>query len=220
MTNRTLQMNDALYDYLITQGTQESAILAELRQETASDEMSRMQIAPEQGQFLSFLVQLCGARKALEVGTYTGYSSICIASALPQDGQLICCDISETWTAIARRYWRRLRLEPKINLCLGDAQQTLKQLLDQGEQRTFDFIFIDADKEHYVQYYELAYKLLRSGGLLVIDNVLWSGRVADIQVQDNETRAIRKLNRTVMEDRRVSCSLLPIADGLMLVRKH
>ncbi|OZG71017.1 SAM-dependent methyltransferase [Hahella sp. CCB-MM4] len=220
MSNKTLNMSADLLNYLVDTTSRESKLLHALRVETAEDEYAKMQIAPEQGQFLSLLVKLCGARKAIEVGTFTGYSSICIADALPKDGQLVCCDVSEEWTSIARRYWCLAGLSERIDLRLAPALETLQTLLDQGHARTFDFAFIDADKENYDSYYEACLRLLRPGGLIAIDNVLWGGRVADHTVQDVDTRAIRALNKKLQGDKRVEYAMVPIADGVSLAVKR
>ena len=219
MSNRTLSIDDRVYDYLLSVSLKESDLLKQLREETAGIEFSEMQIAPEQGQFMALLIRLTGARRALELGTFTGYSSICLASVLPQDGELVCCDDSEEWTAVARKYWRLAGLEDRIRLKLGDAYKTLQSLIDEGQAGTFDFIFIDADKQNYPQYYELSLKLLRDGGLMAVDNTLWSGDVADPENMEPGTRAIRRFNDIVKQDERVEISLVPIGDGLTLVHK-
>jgi predicted O-methyltransferase YrrM len=164
--NRTLSIDDRVYDYLLSVSLKESDLLAQLRMETAGIEFSEMQIAPEQGQFMAMLVKLMGARRALEIGTFTGYSSVVIATALPEDGELVCCDDSEEWTSMARKYWQQAGLEDRINFKLGDASKTLQAMIDEGREGTFDFIFIDADKQNYPLYYELSLKLLRAGGLI------------------------------------------------------
>lgn len=220
MSKQTLQLDDNLYRYLLNVGGRETELLKRLREETARDPMSRMQIAPEQGAFMSLLVNIMGARKCLEVGTFTGYSSICMASAMPADGQLYCCDVDANWTSIAQRYWREAGLETRIQLTLAPAAETLQTLLDAGHARTFDLIFLDADKTNYDTYYELALKLLRSGGLLLVDNVLWSGRVLGHLVADADTRAIQALNLKIQQDQRVDMAMLPLADGLTLARKR
>ena len=219
MSNRTLSINDRVYDYLLAVSVKESDLLKQLREETAGIEFSEMQIAPEQGQFMALLVKLIAARRALEIGTFTGYSSISIASALPDDGELICCDDSKEWTAMAKKYWQLSGLEDRIKLKLGDACKTLHSLIDAGQTGTFDFIFIDADKQNYVQYYELSLQLLRNGGLIAVDNTLWSGDVADPGNSEPGTRAIRHFNDRLNKDARVEISLVPIGDGLTLVRK-
>ncbi|MCW6036317.1 class I SAM-dependent methyltransferase [Spirulina subsalsa FACHB-351] len=219
MTRKTLGLDESLYNYLLTVSLREPDILSQLRQETAQLPMAQMQIAPEQGQFMALLVQLIGAKKTLEVGVFTGYSSLVVALALPEDGHLIACDVSVEYTTMAQRYWQKAGVAHKIDLQLAPALDTLDQLLAQGEAETFDFAFIDADKSNYVNYYECCLKLLRPGGLMVVDNVLWSGRVANPEVQDNRTNAIRAFNRHVHQDSRVALSLIPLADGLTLVRK-
>jgi caffeoyl-CoA O-methyltransferase len=179
-----------------------------------------MQIAPEQGQFMSLLVQLMNAKKILEIGVFTGYSSLSMALALPPEGQIIACDVSEEYTSIARRYWERAGLANKINLRLAPALETLDELIASGETESFDFVFIDADKENHPAYFERALILVRQGGLIVVDNAFWDGKVADAQYQDEETQAIRTLNEKLHYDDRVSLSLLPIADGLVLALKR
>lgn len=179
-----------------------------------------MQIAPDQGQFMALLIQLIGAKKALEVGVFTGYSSLCIALALPSDGKLIACDISEEYTSIAKRYWKKACVTDRIDLRIAPALETLDQLLADGQANTFDFAFIDADKENYSNYYERALQLVRPGGLIAVDNVLWGGAVADPSVQDESTQAIRAFNQKLQWDERVSLSLVTIADGLTLAMKR
>ncbi|HEY9645484.1 MAG TPA: class I SAM-dependent methyltransferase [Chroococcidiopsis sp.] len=220
MSNKTLGLSPALYDYLLDNSLREPDILQKLRQETAEHPMSQMQIAPEQGQFMALLVQLMGAKKALEVGVFTGYSSLSVALALPADGQLVACDVSEEFTAIARRYWDLAGVSDKITLHIAPALETLDRLLAEGEAGTFDFAFIDADKSNYQAYYERSLQLVRPGGLIAIDNVLWSGDVADPAVQDTRTQAIRALNHMLHHDDRVTLSLVPIADGLTLAVKR
>ncbi len=219
MSNRTLSIDDRVYDYLLSVSLREPALLKQLREETAGIEYSEMQIAPEQGQFMAMLVKLTGARRALEIGTFTGYSSICIAGSLPQDGELVCCDDSKEWTAMARKYWTQSGLDQRITLRLGDAGMTLQEMLDQGQAGAFDFIFIDADKQNYERYYEQSLNLLSPAGLIAIDNTLWSGDVADPGNNEPATRAIRRFNQALKRDDRVDISLVPIGDGLTLVRK-
>lgn len=219
LSNRTLSLDDRTYEYLLSVSVDESDLLRELRAETAGNKFSVMQISPEQGQFMALLVKLTGAKRALEIGTFTGYSSICIANALPDDGELICCDDSDEWTKMARQYWQKAGLQDKIKFYLQDASMTLQQLLDDSSAGTFDFIFVDADKQNYPLYYEQSLKLLRKGGLLAVDNTLWSGSVADPENMQPGTRAIRRFNDMVKNDNRVSKSLVPIGDGLTLIVK-
>ena len=206
-------------DYIRSVTLRESPILARLREETASYPESGMQVSPEQGQFLALLARLAGARQTLEVGVFTGYSSLCVASALPDDGKIIACDVNDEWTKVARRYWKEAAVDRKIDLHLRPALETLRQLLAEGRHNSFDFAFIDADKPNYQVYYETVLKLIRPGGLIVADNVLWSGRVLDPAVQDESTQALRKFNETVGADDRVWITLVPIGDGLMLAQK-
>ncbi|MEG4048254.1 class I SAM-dependent methyltransferase [Microcoleus sp. Pol17_C1] len=220
MANSTLGLENQLYDYLLSISLREPDILASLREETAKHPMAQMQIAPEQGQFMELVVQLMGATKTLEIGVFTGYSSLCVALALPSNGQIIACDVSEEYTAIARRYWEAAGVANKISLQLGPAINTLDKLIAEGQAGTFDFAFIDADKENYEAYFERSLQLVRNGGLIVIDNVLWSGRVADPQVQDESTTAIRTFNEKLRNDPRVTLSVVPIADGLTLALKR
>lgn len=220
MANKQLTLDSQLYQYMQAVSLRETEILRQLREETTQHPMSRMQISPEQGQFMGFLVRLMGAKKTLEVGVFTGYSSLSVALALPDDGKLIACDNSEEYTNIAKRYWQQAGVANKIELHLGPAVETLEGFLSQGEQDSFDFMFIDADKSNYDNYYELGLKLVRSGGLIAVDNVLWSGRVADLQEQDNRTNKMREFNQKVCQDDRVHLSLVPIADGLTLALKR
>ena len=220
MGRETLQLSDAVYQYLQDHSLRESKVLRQLREETANLKEARMQLSPEQGQLLAFLVELTGARKAIEVGTFTGYSALCVATALPNDGHLVACDVSETWTAIGRRYWEEAGVWAKIDLCIAPALETLDKLLVSGEADSFDFALIDADKENYEVYYERILTLLRVGGLLLVDNVLWSGKVADPDDTEESTLAIRAFNRKVHKDDRVSLSMLPIGDGMTLIRKR
>jgi predicted O-methyltransferase YrrM len=218
MSNKTLCITDKLYDYMLSVSLREPHVLRELRVDTAQDENANMQIAPEQGQFMALLVKMLGARRTLDIGVYTGYSSLCLGLALPREGRVVACDINREWTDMAKRYWRRAGVEEKIELHLGPAQQTLEGLLGKGRD-SFDFAFIDADKINYDVYYEYCLQLIRSGGLIAIDNVLWDGAVADAAKNDDDTMAIRALNRKIHADPRVEISLVPIADGLVLARK-
>lgn len=220
MSNRTLQIDDRLYAYLTEVSLRELPVLADLRKETATLAMASMQIAPEQGQFMAFLIKLMGAERCLEVGSFTGYSALVCAMALPAQGRLIALDSSEEWTDIARRYWRTAGVDEKIELRLGPAAESLRDLLDSGERGSFDFMFIDADKSGYRAYFDLGFELLRPGGVMAFDNVLWGGRVADPDVSDEDTVAIRELNRFLLEHPDIDLSLVPIGDGLTLVRKH
>ena len=220
MSNRTTALTDKLYDYLLANSLREPPLLARLREETAKLPMARMQIGPEQGQFMRLLVELIGVRRAIEVGTFTGYSALSVALALPADGKLIACDVSEEYTAIARKYWAEAGLSGRIDLRLAPASDTLSELISDGGTGAYDFAFIDADKSGYDGYYEQCLILLRPGGLLAIDNVLWGGAVADAADQSVDTQAIRALNAKIHRDERVSASMVPVGDGLFLARKR
>ena len=220
MSGKTLPLNERLYDYLLSVSLREPEVLQRLREETARDRMAKMQIAPEQGQFMALLVQLIAARRCLEIGVYTGYSALCVALALPPGGELVACDVSEKWTSVARRYWQAAGVADRIRLELAPALRTLDGLLDAGAAGSFDFAFIDADKTGYAGYYERVLQLLRGGGLLLVDNTLWSGEVANPENRDADTVAIREFNAMVHRDERVLVSLLPVADGLTLVLKR
>lgn len=219
MPNRTVNMTDRLYDYLLDASVKESDILKRLREETAQLPQSGMQISPDQGQIFAFLIQLIGARKALEVGTFTGYSATAVAIALPPDGKLICCDVSAEWTSVGKRYWSEAGVADKIDLRLGPAVETLDALIAAGESGSFDFAFIDADKTGYDDYYERSLKLIRANGVIAIDNVLWQGNVADPEHMDESTEALRAIARKVRDDDRVSACMLAIGDGVTLARK-
>ncbi len=218
MSKRSIVLTEPLYDYLIANGVREPEVMRRLREETASVSGSGMQIGAEQGQFMSLLVELIGARRCLEIGTFTGYSALAVARAMPSDGRLICCDVSEEWTAIGRRYWQEAGVADRIDLRLGPALETLDALIGDGESGKFDFAFIDADKENYDGYYERCLTLVRPGGLIAIDNVLWSGSVINPDRQTEETKAIRAINAKIHGDERVTVSMLPIGDGLTLAR--
>lgn len=220
MSNRIIQMTDKLYDYLLEVSLRESKVLAELRKETSKLPMSQMQIAPEQGQFMALLVKLISAKKTLDIGTFTGYSALVVAAALPENGKVITCDIREEWTGIAQKFWDKAGLRQKIDLQLAPALDTLEKLIANKESNTFDFAFVDADKNNYPEYYEKSLQLLRPGGLMAIDNVLQDGRVADPDCKDKITETIRQLNKKIHADKRVDISMIPIADGLTLVRKN
>ncbi len=220
MSNRTLSINDTIYHYLLEHSLRESAILRQLRAETANHEMARMQISPEQGQFLNLLVKILGAQQTIEVGVFTGYSALCVAEALPADGRLVACDVNKEWTDIARRYWKQAGVNQKIELLLAPADKTLQKLIDKGNANSFDFAFIDADKTNYFKYYEQCLKLIRRGGIIAIDNTLWGGDVANPDINDDDTRAIREFNDALHSDSRVDISLVPIGDGLTLALKQ
>jgi predicted O-methyltransferase YrrM len=219
MSSKTFTLPDDLYQYLLANSLRDSDLLRELRSVTASDPMARMQISPEQGQFMALLVQLMGARRCLEVGVFTGYSSLSVALALPSDGKLVACDVSAEWTAIARRFWEKAGVADKIDLRLAPATETLDALLAEGQAESFDFAFIDADKENYLNYYQRCLKLVRRGGLIAVDNTLWSGRVADPGNQESDTVHIRAFNAKLHDDARIRLSLLPLGDGLTLALK-
>lgn len=220
MSDQKTQVTPQLHHYLLSVSLREPEILQRLRQETAAHADAGMQIAPEQGQFMTLLLKLIGARRALEVGVFTGYSSLLTALVLPEDGQVVACDMNEAYTAVARRYWQEAGVAHKIQLHLAPATQTLVKLLAAGEADQFDFAFIDADKQNYDAYYEYSLQLIRQGGLIVIDNVLWNGRVLDMDDQTADTNAIRALNQKLYKDDRVDLSLVPIADGMTLLRKR
>jgi len=217
---KTLQLDENLYDYLLTVSSREAPALKQLRDETDKLAESGMQISPDQGQFMALLLKLLGATRVLEIGTFTGYSALVMAMALPDDGIVVCCDKSEEWTSMARRYWKEAGVENKIDLRLGDALDTLGALIDAGNENSFDFAFIDADKVNYPNYFERCLALLRQGGLIAIDNVLWGGSVINPEKQDDDTIAIRTFNMQLKDDSRVDISLVPIGDGLTLARKR
>ncbi|HIM42904.1 MAG TPA: methyltransferase domain-containing protein [Rhodospirillales bacterium] len=220
MSSRTIVLNDALYEYLLSVSLREPDVLCRLREETAKMPQHNMQISPEQGQFMALLVELTGARKCLEVGTFTGYSTLSLALALPEDGQIVACDISEEFTSRAKPYWQEAGVAGKIDLRLGPALETLDALIADGESGAFDFAFIDADKVNYQGYFQRALDLIRRGGLILVDNVLWSGAVVDPARDDEDTEAIRAFNKARAGDPRISLSLVPIGDGLTLARKR
>ncbi len=219
MSTKSIGLSDELHDYLLKVGVREPPILHRLRNETAALPQGGMQISPEQGAFFALLVGLMDARTYLEVGTFTGYSSLSVAMALPADGRLTCCDISPEWTDVARRYWTDAGVADRVDLRLGPAVETLDALVVEGAGGSYDFAFLDADKANYAAYYERILELLRPGGLLAIDNVLWSGRVIDPAENDEDTQALRQLNERIAGDARVQVAMLPIGDGLSLVRK-
>ncbi len=219
MSTRTLTLNDDLYQYLLDVSLRETPIQRRLREETAGMERAGMQISPEQGQFMALLVALIEARNTLEVGVFTGYSALCVAEALPEDGRILACDVSEEWTSIAHRYWKEAGVDGKIDLRLAPAAETLAALIKGGEKNRFDFAFIDADKENYELYFEQCLELLRPGGLVAVDNTLWSGSVLNAEDQSKDTKAIRELNEALRNDSRIRLSLVPIGDGLTLAMK-
>ena len=221
MSSHTITLNDALYDYLLAFGTRESETAKALRAETRrATRAHRMQISPEQGAFMQVLVRLIGAKRTLEVGTFTGYSALVVAEALPDDGRVVACDVSEEWTAVGRPFWERAGVADKIDLVLGPAVRTLDRLVAGGGSGTFDFAFIDADKSNYDAYYERCLALLRPGGVIGVDNVLWGGRVVSKRAMDEDTVAIRALNAKVNADSRVDAATLPTGDGLTLAVKR
>lgn len=220
MSAKPTYLTDHLYDYLLHQSIRECPILKELQAETATMTGAQMQVSPDQGQFLTLLVKMLQARKAIELGVFTGYSSICIARGLHPSGMLLACDVSDETTKVAQRYWERAHLSDKIKLKIAPAETTLKALLENGEQDSFDFVFIDADKQNYEIYYELSLALLRPGGLIVLDNMLWHGRVADLEDQSAQTKTLRNLTEKIRDDHRVDPSLLSVADGLLLAIKR
>jgi caffeoyl-CoA O-methyltransferase len=218
--SRSLYLPDPVQRYILDSCLRESELLAELRAVTLSDPRARMQISPELGQLMALLVRATAARRCIELGTFTGYSSLAVALALPEDGRLVCCDVSAEWTAIARQFWERAGVAHKIELRLAPALETLDALIAAGEAGTYDFAFIDADKENYLNYYERCLQLLRAGGLIAADNTLGFGRVADPDDRSERTRCLREFNAWLQHDERVAVALVPIGDGLTLALKH
>lgn len=220
MSSRTLSLNENIYEYLLHNIRPESDLMRELREVThATLRMHVMQVSPEQAAFMAWLCRLMNARKTIEVGTFTGYSALAVAEVLPEDGTVVACDISKEWTDIGREYWARAGVSNKIDLRLGPAGETLDELISQGLQYSFDFAFIDADKSNYDDYYEKCLALLRQGGTIAVDNVLWGGRTADTSITDSDTVALRELNKKISLDHRVFATMLPIGDGLTLAQK-
>lgn len=219
-TTRFLAMDERLYRYVLGHSVRESAVLAELRAETLAMPHAGMQIGADQGQLMALLARLAGARRCIEVGVFTGYSSIAVALALPPDGRIVACDRNEEWTAVARRYWKKAGVESKIDFRLGEALATLDALLAEGGAAAYDFAFIDADKGNYLAYYERCLALLRAGGLIVVDNTLWSGDVADPGNAKPDTVALRAFNERLHRDERVDLALLAVGDGVTLARKR
>ncbi|MDZ7780835.1 MAG: class I SAM-dependent methyltransferase [Gemmatimonadota bacterium] len=220
MSRRTTPLTEALHAYLLEVSLREPEVMRRLRDETATLEKGHMQISPEQGQFLGLLVEVLGAGRILEVGTFTGYSALAMALAMPEDGTLVACDTDEEWTAIARRYWEEAGVGDRIDLRIAPAAETLADLVASGEAGRFDLVFLDADKRGLDGYYERSLELVRKGGLIAVDNTLWHGRVADPSDREAATEAIRSFNRKVHVDERVSLSLVPIGDGVTLARKR
>jgi len=220
MSNTSIGISDELHDYILAHGVREPDIFRRLREETATMPQHDMQIAPEQGAFLAMLVGLMGARRCIELGTFTGYSSLAIATAMPPDGRLVCCDVSDEWTTVARRYWAEAGVTERVDLRLGPALETLDALLAGGAAGTFDFAFIDASKREYPDYHERIVQLLRNGGLAVYDNVFWGGGVVDGSDAGPDLDGVRRLNERVGRDARVEVSMIPVADGLTLARKR
>ncbi|NOX43764.1 MAG: SAM-dependent methyltransferase [Gammaproteobacteria bacterium] len=220
MVGKTINLTDELYDYMLSVSVRDSDLLNRLRTETAKDDLTQlMQITPDQGNFMAFIVSLIGSKRTIEVGVSTGYSSLVTAMALPDDGCIIACDVNRDYTSIAERYWKEAGVNHKIDLRIGPAVETLKQLIEEGHTNTFDFAFIDADKTNYDNYYEYCLQLLRKGGVIVLDNVFWGGAVIDKEAKDEDTEAIRAINKKVCQDDRVNMTMLPVADGLTLAMK-
>jgi predicted O-methyltransferase YrrM len=220
MSRRTLSVTDDIHRYLLEHSLREHEALARLREVTAQMPDAELQIAPEQGQFMALLARLIGARRCIEVGTFTGYSALVVALALPDDGRIVACDVSNEWTTIARRVWREAGVAHKIDLRLQPAARTLAELVSAGGANQFDFAFIDADKPGYIGYYEQLLRLLRPGGLILADNTLWSGRLAEAGTTDEDTVALRAFNDRLHADQRIDLSLVPIGDGITLARKR
>ena len=220
MSNVSVGLAPDLHAYLVEHGVREPDILRRLREETADLPQHDMQIAPEQGALMALLVGLIGARRCIELGTFTGYSSLAVALALPADGEIVCCDVSEEWTSVARRYWSEAGVADRVDVRLGPALETLDDLIAGGASGTFDFAFIDASKREYPDYHERILRLLRQGGLAVYDNVFWDGDVIDESKTDPDTVGVRRLNDRLLADERVSISMIPVADGLTLVQKR
>ena len=217
---RNVQLTDHLYKYLVDHSVREHPVLAELRAETAKLPHAGMQIGSDQGQFMALLAKLMGARRCIEVGVFTGYSSLSVALALPPDGRIVACDVSEEWTAVARRYWEKAGVAKKIDLRLGRATTTLDRMLAEEGEGRYDFAFIDADKTSYLEYYERCLRLVRANGLIAVDNTLWSGDVADSSNTKPDTVALRAFNDALHRDERVDLALLPLGDGVTLARKR
>lgn len=220
MGKKTLDLNDKLYDYLLSVSLRDNPIQKELREVTDKLEWGIMQISADQAQFMFLLLKLINAQRIIEIGTFTGYSALVMANALPDDGQIIACDTSVEWTDIAKKYWQQAGITSKIDLRLAPALETLNALTTEGQKNSFDAAFIDADKQNMLNYYEYCLQLIRPGGLIMIDNVLWGGSVADTDNNDDDTNSIRATNQFVLQDDRVDISLVPVGDGLTLARKR
>lgn len=220
MTRKSITLTDDLYDYLLSVSLREPPVLQRLRAETMDMPLARMQIAPEQGQFMHLLVRLMQARSIIEVGTFTGYSALWMALALPPGSRLVTCDINEDYTSMAELYWAEAGVAERVDLRLGPAVETLDNMLSEGEAGHFDFAFIDADKREYPEYYERILRLLRRGGVIIIDNTLWEGKPALAYENESDTRAIRAFNQNLYRDERVAISMLPVADGVTLAMKQ
>ena len=220
MANKPLHLTDELYQYLLNVGVREPQVLMELREATELEDMSAMRSAPEQGQFMGMLLKLLGANRVLEIGTYTGYATLWMALALPRDGEVVTCDTSARWTFVAHRFWEQAGVQERIHLHLRPALETLDELLANGATASFDFAFIDADKENYDAYFEACLQLVRPGGLIAIDNTLWGGSVIDLNNHEASTEAIRAFNEKLLIDSRIELAMLPVSDGLTLAMKH
>ena len=220
MSSRTLFMPEQVHAYLVAHSARETVVQRELRAATHGIPGAGMQIAPEQGALMQVLVRMLGVKRYLEIGTFTGYSALCVALAMPASGRLVCCDLSDKWTSVARQFWRKARVDSKIQLRLAPALETLDSLLRERQAGRYDFAFIDADKQNYLNYFERCLRLVRRGGLIAIDNTLWSGSVADPRQRDSDTRAIRAFNRRLHRDKRIDVALVPIGDGLTLAYKR
>jgi len=220
MSNKTTAVTGALHDYLLDVSLREADVLRRLREETAKLPERNMQIAPEQGQFMQLLLSIMSARRCIEVGTFTGYSTLAMAQALPEDGRILACDISREWTDMGRPYWEEAGVAERIDLQIAPAEETLEKVLKDDGGNVWDFAFIDADKPGYPRYFDLCLALLRPGGVIAVDNTLWDGKVADPAIDDEDTRAIRRFNEGLLADERVEISLVPIGDGLTLARKR
>lgn len=220
MSSRPTELTEQLYNYFQDISLRENAVMRQCRRETQKLDMGKMQITPEQAQFMGFLVELSGARRALEVGTFTGYSALAVAQAMPADGYMLCCDVDEQWTSMAQRFWQQAGVAHKIELRLAPAMETLDNLIADGQNNTFDFVFIDADKANYPRYYARCLQLVRRGGVIAIDNIFRGGKVADLTIETNSVNVSRQMNEILKHDERVSLTVLPLGDGLALARKR